>query len=128
MKKTILLWWIFSCAVILAWCGTQQITTEAQVISGEETAALSGIDLFGDSWTVLSGQTAISGQESSTKTWVLIQQDVPSSSQQIASGQKLSEDVKKLIEERAKKPVDKSKLTEDDIDLMEKVIQKIQQK
>jgi hypothetical protein len=33
-----------------------------------------------------------------------------------------------LIEERAKKPIEKSKLTEDDIDLMEKVIQKIEQK
>ncbi|MEI7562265.1 MAG: hypothetical protein WCJ39_00660 [bacterium] len=62
------------------------------------------------------------------QTGSLIQQEVKSSTQQIASGQKLSDDVKKLIEERAKKPVEKSKLTEDDIDLMEKVIQKVQQK
>jgi len=123
MKKNILLWCVFSCAVILTWCGTKQITTDVTPISGEETTALSGIDLFADSWVAISGQ-----QVPDVQTGSLIQQEVKSSTQQIASGQKLSDDVKKLIEERAKKPVEKSKLTEDDIDLMEKVIQKVQQK
>ena len=121
MKKSILLWCVFSCAIILAWCGTRQLTTEIQSLSGEDTAALSGIDLFGDSGIVISGQELSSEQSG------MLERIQTSSSQQIASGQKLSDDVKKLIEERATKPVEKNKLTEDDIDLMEKVIQKVQQ-
>lgn len=37
----------------------------------------------------------------------------------------VSSDVAKLIQQRANQPVDNNKLTEDDIDLIDKVIQKV---
>ncbi len=73
------------------------------------------------SWGVLTGGESISGAKGQ-------REEIPAASQQVQSGKTLSAEVKQLIEERAAKPVEKSKLTEDDIDLMEKVIQKIQQK
>lgn len=121
MKKNILLWCVFSCAVILTWCGTKQVTTDVTPISGEDATA--NIQIEYTSWMELPLPEEWSPSERKGTG----QSETKSSTQQIASGQKLSDDVKKLIEERAKKPVDKSKLTEDDIDLMEKVIQKVQQ-
>ena len=120
MKKNILIASIGLSCLVLVGCGSK--VKPSQTI---------------DTWTLFSWEQALTGvqsgevlgdQNNNTREELTgyITQTQPSTTGTASGSQNVSQDITKLIEARAGKPVDTKKLTEDDVDLIDKVIQKIE--
>ena len=107
--NTIDTWMLFSWEQGLTW------TQSGEILSGQNTTMRE--ELTGETQTgslVITGQQATTTNKSST--WTV----------SATTGKALSAEVSDIIKTRATKPKDDNKLTEDDIDLIDQVIQKIE--
>ena len=107
-------------AWILAGCGVQKtpVVDDSVVISGTQETGM---------MVTWNTEISLDANMMEEVTWAEIQTTVTTSgTESPVVDPEISTEVKTLIQERQQQPKDDSKLTEEDIDLMEQIIQKIQ--
>ncbi len=111
MKKNILFVSLIALGA-LAWCAMKvpsmpvDSTWEVEVTSGVQTEIITG-DVV-TTWTVATSEVSTGAENLTGSTWTM-------------------DEIKDLIDARASQPKDKDKLDEADIDLMDRIIQKVKQ-
>jgi hypothetical protein len=102
---------LFSWEQVLTW------TQSGNIFSGQSTTLREEVTgEVGKTDTINQGNLVITGKVATT-TW---------STSSSTSATSVSSAVKNLIQQRATQPKDDKKLTEDDIDLIDKIIQKVE--
>lgn len=106
---TIDTWMLFSWEQVLTWLQSGEILSDQNTTMRQE--------LTGDTPT---GSLIITWEKSTTTNTAV------TGTVSVTTGKALSSEVSDIIKARASKPKDDNKLTEDDIDLIDQVIQKIE--
>lgn len=111
--------------LVLAGC-TLKITKSPEALTGE--AALTGVESTGVEVTGEEVIPTIPSSEMEEFTGEFDSGVVPTvtGSEGVSTKTGVTSDVKNLINQRATQPKDDTKLTEEDIDLMEQIINKVQ--
>lgn len=111
-------------ATTLVGCGTQNLEVNEAELTGENLEMTGeNIELTGDEVLLEVTEEDMEDFDSTEVTKVAGSDEVENDE----DANKVTEEVDELIEERKTQPTDDAKLNEEDIDLMEEIIQKIQE-